>query len=172
MKSKLRWGIPAAVLLLIAAAIAIPSWLRSRMQPGEAPPISDARSMLSAQATYASANGGFYDEPECLLTPARCIPHYDGPPFLGSSLASLQTRHGYVRRFHRGPSPTAEEIAKARASPSSVKTFAYVLVPARFGQTGVRAFCVDGEGRLCFTTDGAMPEITDGRCPESCSPLQ
>jgi len=125
------------------------------------------------QAAYVSANNGFYDRPECLLRPQRCIPGYpaSAPTFLDSSLASLQTSRGYRRRFHPGPRPTAEEIAEAGASASSIKAFAYVLVPAT-PEDGSRAFCVDDTGRLCFRTDGTMPEITDGRCPDSCMPLQ
>ena len=113
------------------AAVVIPAWLRSRMQGGEFPPIGDARTVLSAELAYASANGGFYDRLECLARPATCIPGYaaNGPSFIDPMLASLRTKHSYLRRFYAGPRPSAEEIAKAKASPSSVKAFAYVLLP-------------------------------------------
>lgn len=144
------------------------------MQGGVSPAIGDLRTVFSAEEVYASANGGFYDKLECLGAPARCIPGYapDGAVFLYSDLASLKTLHGYVPRFHAGPAPSAEEIAKAKASPSSVRRFAYVLVPEIPGKTGVRAFCIDDTGAMGYRPDGVMPDITDGRCPESCLRLQ
>jgi len=174
VRKRLRLSVLIAIGLLIVAAIVIPSWLRSRMQGGEAPAIGDARSVLSAEEVYASSNGGFYDELGCLAAPASCIPGYptNGPPFLDLDLASLRTRSGYVRRFHPGPKPSAEEIATAKASPSSLRGFAYVLVPTKSGETGVRAFCIDHTGVICYTPDGAMPDITDGRCPPSVQSIQ
>jgi hypothetical protein len=53
-----------------------------------------------------------------------------------------------------------------------------VAVPLRLGQTGVRAFCADMHGNLCFTADGSAPEAGHGECPVSnergrggCTPL-
>jgi hypothetical protein len=174
MRSKRVRGALIAVLMLIAALLVILSWLRSRVGVAEAPPIGDARTVLSAQYAYASANGGFYDTLECLATPNGCIPGYaaNAPTFIDSTLASLRTRDGYVRRFSPGPRPSAEEIINAKASPSSIIAFAYVLVPEKVGETGLRAYCVDSAGRVCSRLDGTMPEVKDGRCPETCQILQ
>lgn len=174
MPSKRTLALLLAVGLPVGAAIVIPSWLRSRVQGGESPVIGDARSVLSAQTAYASANGGFYDTLECLAAPRSCIPGYaaGGPSFIDESLASLGSRHGYAGRFHPGPRPSAQEIEKAGASPTSVRAFAYVLVPEKPGETGVRSFCVDSQGVLCSRLDGTMPPISDGRCPAGCPPLQ
>ena len=46
----------------IIAAIAIPSLLRARVSANESATIGDIRTVISAQAAYQSANGGWYDE--------------------------------------------------------------------------------------------------------------
>jgi hypothetical protein len=83
-----------------------------------------------------------------------------------------RSRRVGARRFHPGPSLTAEEAAQAKASPSSIRGFAYVAVPEKVGETGVRAFCGDDRGVFCFTRTGVMPEIKDGRCPAACEIIQ
>ena len=44
----------------IIAAIAIPSLLRARVSANESATIGDIRTVISAQAAYQSANGGWY----------------------------------------------------------------------------------------------------------------
>jgi hypothetical protein len=91
------------------------------------------RTVIAAQTAYASANGGFYDSRlQCLNAPSTCIPGYapDAPTFLDSAVTSLQTRSGYKRFLYAGPPARREDIAKAKASPTSVQGFAYVAVPA------------------------------------------
>ena len=45
----------------IIAAIAIPSLLRARVSANESATIGDIRTVISGQAAYQSANGGWYD---------------------------------------------------------------------------------------------------------------
>ena len=153
----------------IIAAIAIPSLLRARVSANEAGTIGDIRSIVSAEAAYSTANGGFYDTPECLGAPAGCIPGYAGPTFLDTSLAASTTRYGYNRTFH--PGPEAQD-RKATMSSSSLQTFAYVAVPITPGQTGIRAFCGDSSGQVCYTNDGSAPAVTQGQCAASCNPIR
>jgi hypothetical protein len=47
-----------------------------------------------------------------------------------------------------------------------------VAVPVQQGQSGVRAFCGDASGRLCYTVDGSAPEVVGGVCPENCPDLR
>jgi len=53
-------------------------------------------------------------------------------------------------------------------------TYAYVAVPMNRGQTGVRGFCGDANGIVCFTPDGSEPEVADGACVvgRGCMPLR
>lgn len=171
-------GIVVAVALVavvgIVAAIAIPSLLRARVSANESAAIGDIRTLISAQMTYASANNGFYDSLECLNAPARCIPGYpdSGPLFLDAELAAAGARRGYERTFHPGPPAAEEVVAMGKISPSSLTAFAYVAMPQKPGQTGVRAFCGDSTGRICFTSDGSPPPIEDGLCAMTCPDLR
>jgi hypothetical protein len=129
--------------------------------------------VLLGQRTYASANGGFFDEMVCLMKPESCIPGLgaDAAPFLDPTYAWLEPRLGYVRRFHPGPKAAADAIAKAKASPSSLQTFAFTATPLKAGVTGGRAFCGDSGGRMCMTADGSEPPVKNGRC-DPCQKLQ
>ena len=53
----------------IIAAIAIPSLLRARVSANESATIGDIRTLISAQAAYHAANGGFYGPLTCLVAP-------------------------------------------------------------------------------------------------------
>ena len=156
-------------VLGIVAAIAIPSLLRARVAANESASIGDTRTMISAQIAYASANGGFYDTAECLAAPHGCIPGYSGPSFIDPSLAEGTPRHGYQSTFFPG---SAAEKPGASVSPSSLQSFAWIMVPLSPGQTGVRGFCGDSRGQVCFTSDGTAPQASAGQCPESCSELK
>jgi type IV pilus assembly protein PilA len=149
----------------IVAAIAIPSLLRARISANEAAAIGDVRGVVSAEATYQSRNAGYFDRLECLAEPSACIPGYPGAPLLGPEIARAATKNGYRRRFHPG---LAASPRPANASPTSMMSFAYVAVPEQQGRTGVRAFCGDATGRICYSRDGFIPEDLNGACPADC----
>jgi type IV pilus assembly protein PilA len=159
--------------LPIVAAIAIPSLLRARISANESAAIGDLRTMISGQAAYQNANGGLYDTPRCLAEPSGCIPGYSasGPTFLDSHLASLGMKSGYVRTFH--PGPPADQLDPAVSSRTSILGYVFVAVPADVGRTGVRAFCADHTGMICYTVSGSEPLPVDGACPPppSCTPI-
>ena len=157
----------------IMAAIAIPSLLRARVSANEAVAIGDLRTVVSAQQTYASANGGFFDSLECLSAPTNCIPDYPaaGPTFLHEGITTASVKSGYTRTFYPGApgQPTAEW--QSSVSPTSLAAFAYVAAPEQPGVSGTRAFCADASGRVCSTSSGEMPPVFDGVCPIDCIDL-
>lgn len=150
----------------IIAAIAIPSLLRARISANESAAIGDVRTVISAEAAYQTMNAGYYDTLECLGAPANCIPNYNGPTFLDPMLASGADKTGYRRTFHAGASASGEEGADLR-SPSSIRSFAYTAVPLS-KQTGVRSFCGDSSGQVCYKVDGSEPDVVNGTCGEDC----
>ncbi len=156
----------------IIAAIAIPSLLRARMSANEAQAIGDIRTVISAEVTYASSNGGYYDQLECLAKPQECIPGYPpaGPVFLGEVFPAV--RSGYQREFLSGLPADGSEVAFANLSPSSVQSFVYLAYPVTPGTTGSRGFCGDYTGRICVTMDGSRPPVVEGQCDPACIPLQ
>ena len=142
----------------IIAAIAIPSLLRARVSANESATVGDIRTVISAQATYHAANGGWYEgNLSCLNAPfSGCIPLYptNSPTFLDSQLGSLQSKSGYDRSFAGGTPPAA--INTSIHSNTSVTSYVYWATPTASGQTGVRGFGGDSSGTLCFNTDGSV----------------
>jgi prepilin-type N-terminal cleavage/methylation domain-containing protein len=140
----------------IIAAIAIPSLLRARVSANESATIGDIRTVISAQAAYQSANGGWYDNNLlCLTAPfTGCIPNYpsNSPTFLDSQLTSLLPKSGYTRSFLGGAVPATRNTSIS--SPGSTTSYVYWATPTSSGQTGVRGFAGDASGLLCFSTDG------------------
>jgi type IV pilus assembly protein PilA len=150
----------------IIAAIAIPSLLRARVSANESGTIGDIRTVISAQAAYQSVTGA-YGTLECLNQPSACRPGYTGPTFIDSPLL-LPVKSGYRRTFHPGL-----PVQPGDGSPAGLASFAYVAVPERAGQTGVRGFCGGTDGIICYTADGRAPEVVDGACQlSSCTELR
>jgi type IV pilus assembly protein PilA len=145
----------------IIAAIAIPSLLRARVSANESATIGDIRTVISAQAAYQSANGGWYEGVmSCLNGPTSCIPNYpsNSPTFLDSQIASLLPKSGYSRSFTGGTQP--QGINTNISSGSSATSYVYFATPTSQGQTGVRGFAGDSSGILCFSTNGAFAATT------------
>jgi len=156
----------------IVAAIAIPSLLRARVSANESAAIGDLRTVVSAQAAYASANMGFPDRLECLPEPTQCIPGYaaNAPTFLDRTMLA-PTRHGYRFRLVPGPPAQPDGSVEDKVSPSSLAGWAYVAEPITPSQTGVRAFCAEASGVICSDASGAIGDVTDGHCPPTCEPI-
>jgi type IV pilus assembly protein PilA len=149
------------IIIMIIAAIAIPSLLRARISANESSIIGDSRTVISAQHTYASANGGLYEGKILCLNlvtdGTSCIPNYPtgAPTFLDSNIANLLLKAGYNRSFQPGdPIPVA--ILPAQSSPTSVSAAAYLSSPVNVGRSGVRGFGCDTSGVLCASQDGTL----------------
>jgi len=121
----------------IIAAIAIPTLLRARVSANESAAIGDTRTVISAQAAYAGANGGHYDSLECLVGPDRCMAGYQGPVFLPREMLAPE-KGGYRRTLHLGQ-PASLDQRTEQMSQTSAQSYAYVAVPTAPNQTGVRA---------------------------------
>jgi HEAT repeat protein len=118
----------------------------------------DMGDVLRAQFRYREENGFFDGKLDCLETPSECLPRYPRRDeiLLRPVLVALTPKNGYLRRFIPGPAAAPEEIRRADASPTSVESWAYVAFPVRPGETGIRGFCGDSTGRICFTADGSL----------------
>jgi len=148
----------------IIAAIAIPSLLRARVSANESATIGDIRTVISAQAAYQSANGGWYSSTmACLNVPsgAGCIPNYlaNAPTFLDSAVTGLGAKSGYNRSFNSVP---VTNVNTAVSGTNSASAYAYGATPVTSGQTGVRGFAGDSSGVLCFNANGASWPMTTG----------
>lgn len=146
----------------LVTAVAIPSLLRARVSANEAATIGDIRTVISAQAAYDSTSGGGYGDLACLAEPKSCIDEYSGPSFLDPTFASASEKSGYKRSFQPGPAASAVR---------RYQSFAYTAVPTTPGQTGVRSFCGDASGLVCFDPSGTEIVPQAGACPRTCLPL-
>jgi type II secretory pathway pseudopilin PulG len=160
----------AVAIIGIIAAIAIPSLLRARIAANEAGAIGNVRTVISAEAAYQSASGGYYDVPACLYAPAPCLgASAPATPFLSQESTVFDApKMGYVLRFHPGRAATAS--GGATVSSSGIESFAVVAEPVG-PQTGVRTFCADASGIICIMSAGEH-QAPGGTCPQSCAPIR
>ena len=144
----------------IVAAIAIPSLLRARVSANEAQAIGDTRAVMSASATYASANCGFFAGDLMCMTKegggAICIPNYSatGPQFLSGDMARATPymKGGYMRDYQTIGLAGAVGTA---CDPASVVDFCYIGSPVST-LTGVRSFLGGAAGAI-FMDPGGVP---------------
>lgn len=131
------------------------SLLEARVSANEAATIGDTRSVISAQMVYASSFQG-YGELACLADVKSCNSSYEGPnEFLMAELAKATEKSGYKRSF---------KLAGG--------SFAYAAAPVTPGSTGKRSFCGDASGLVCQDASGTPFDISSGRCPEGCTPVE
>jgi type IV pilus assembly protein PilA len=153
--------------IIVVAAIAIPSLLRSRMSPGESSHIGDIRSVISAQQAYESANAGYYSGTlECLSDPwaAGCIPGYptNAPTFLDSAIGSGQPKGGFLRSFGATAAPSSVDTNVTGRN--SATAFIYAAIPQRKAGTHRRSFAGDASGLICYREPGdGIPANADGQ---------
>ncbi len=144
----------------IVAAIAIPNLLRARVSANEAQAIGDTRAVMSAAATYASLNCGFFAPSLSCMTHegggAICIPNYPAtaPQFLGADIArpTPYLKSGYNRTYAAGAAAAA---LGAFCDPGSVVEYCYVAAP-QSALTGVRSFSGGASGAI-YTDQTGVP---------------
>jgi type IV pilus assembly protein PilA len=171
------------VIIGIIAAIAIPSLLRARVSANESGTIGDTRTIITAQATYASANSNMYEaQLTCLSTPSGCIPSYNvaSPTFLDPNLAMNSTaKSGYTRSFE-GYCMTApggggvcilQNGTNVISSNTSADQYVYAAAPVTINRTGVRGFCADDTGVICWDPVG-VPPCTPPAVTPGCNAIQ
>jgi len=125
-------------IILIIAAIAIPSLLRARIAADEASAVASLRKMATAEVVYNATYpliGYAPDLPSLGGAATACIPSPTGACILDSVLGS-GTKSGY----------TFGALGFSSAGPNS--SFVVGAVPQSYNQTGVRDFCIVTDGVL------------------------
>jgi type IV pilus assembly protein PilA len=152
----------------IIAAIAIPSLLRARVSANEAGAIGDARTVVSGEAAFQSANSGFYGNITCLSAPSGCIANYStaAPTFLDSSSTALGTKQGYARKFTPSGTPTNP------GSTGSIDIFCYGAQPSVANKTGVRSFGADDSGVVGVSNNPATDCCSAATMTAGCTALK
>jgi hypothetical protein len=160
-----------ALFVVVAAGATLASALARRplrlwQTDAEKAAIRATFALQSAEFDYAVKNGGFFDPPECLITPGSCLPGYSGAPFLRSDFDAAARAAGYRLSFVSGR-PSESWSGSARAtSPRSVQTYAFVATPPTHTWFGPRSVCVDSSARVCLSSKSL--DASEGLCPIEC----
>lgn len=135
-------------IILVIAAIAIPSFIRSRIAANEASAVNSLKAIVTSQYSYASSypTVGFADTLKKLSTPAAGDPPTESAAgYLDAVLACASQpclKSGY--NF---------SIIEATGSPTVVH-YRVIAVPVQVGITGRRGFCSDPQGTITFDASG------------------
>ena len=144
-------------IILIIAAIAIPSFLRAKIASNESSAVSSIRTITTAEATYASTWGsGYAAVLDNLGGPVPCtIAKATAACIIDSSLSvAPYTKSGYAFvAIGNTPVGGVNNGFEANATPSAVD------------MTGKRAFCADQTGVLRANTTG----VAIGTAPNTCA---
>jgi type IV pilus assembly protein PilA len=144
-------------IILIIAAIAIPSLMRARI----AAMVGDTRTVVSAEATFSSTAGAFAPI-TCLPNPAGCSASGGTVPMLDTILADTTIdKGGYDRDFFPGAATAAGLLVG----------YVYSGVPVSPGRTGIRGFAADSSGLICWTANGTVPANAAGALAPCANPL-
>jgi len=136
-------------IILIIAAIAIPSLMRAKMAANEAGAAESVRTITTAETTYAAAcpDTGYSDSLQELNTGAICAGGKNViDEVLGASDPSFKS--GY--KFTYTPN----------AAGGLNTTFTVTALPIALGISGDRGFYTDQTGVIRYTLNGTAPTIT------------
>ena len=155
-------------IILIIAAIAIPSFMRSRMAAHEATAVSSLRVINTGAVAYQSTYGNGFPPSLVQLGPAN--------PATCNSADLLDTNLGIAPfqksgyQFAYGLLAVRAVIPAGCAAPGG-DGFISQTDPVSIGATGQRSFCVDHSGIIRFDGTGAAFGLA-AVCPAAATPLQ
>lgn len=142
-------------IILIVAAIAIPTLLHSKINANESSAVSSVRTIITAETTYSSSWGsGYALAVDNLGGPVGCVPSAATACIVESDLSvAPYMKSGYtfaaVGNDLEGGSYSGFEV---NATPSVV------------GSSGQRSFCTDQTGVIRFNTTGVPIGTAVGTC--------
>jgi len=126
-------------IILIIAAIAIPSMLRSKLAANEASAVSSTRTILSAEFSYYQTYGGGTDFAQSLTVLG---PGSGNTDLIDSALAG-GSKTGYLL-----------SVTASQMSGTSFNEFFISTVPQAVGISGNRSFCAVEDGAVRFDSTG------------------
>jgi type IV pilus assembly protein PilA len=140
-------------IILIIAAIAIPSLLRARIAANESGMVGDIRTFISAEATFASIVSGIGDSTCLYPDPSACAPNAGTIPMVDYVLADpTLDKGGYNRDFQNdGVAVTGSNITAGVYT-----SFCYGGTPQSLGRTGNRGFSGDTSGDIVEGPNGQV----------------
>ncbi|MEW5984454.1 MAG: type II secretion system protein [Acidobacteriota bacterium] len=159
-----------AALLVIVAAIAMPSLFRARRSGNESAAISSLRSIVSAQYLYASTCGdGFFAPSLAVLGQAAPA----GVSFLGPDLGAGDSvvKSGYTVTMgsSSGPSAEAPPSCNGLGAGQDVRAFWATATPT--ATAGSVAYGVNTVGTVYYALQETALAMTDTTAPAGALPI-
>ena len=151
-------------MILILAALAIPSLLRSRIAANEASAVESLHAINTAQATYAAtyANAGFAGTlaqlgpggPTCKTPSAAAACLLD--PTVANATTPGSAKSGYYFAMQAGITKAGNQVAE----------FTIGAAPSSFNRSGVRNFCMNEDGVIHYSVPNgqAAPQTDHATC--------
>ncbi len=140
----------------IIAAIAVPGLLRARQSGNEASAIGSVRTLISAQATFASScGGGGY----ATTLPALATAPPMGVPFISPDLVgadAIPGKSGYLVNTVAGGSQVRAAAVTCNAVADSNTNYLVTATPISVGTTGQRSFGSEAAGAIYQNSVGAL----------------
>ena len=147
-------------IVLIIAAIAIPSFLRARIAAQEAAAAGNTRSIVSANVAYSSTYGnGYAPSLGALGAPAgTAIATCDNAILIDEVLSNNgagnnSTKSGYTYTYVPG---NVLALTPPGCTPG-LDGYTLLVNPVLFQMTGIRRFYADPSGVIRYTSDGSAP---------------
>lgn len=144
-------------IILIIAAIAIPNFIRARMQANEAGAIQNLRTVSTAQVAYQIAYQNGY-APNLATLSGVAPPNCNQAVLIDVALATGQ-KSGYRYIIYPGP---ANAIAAPNCGAAGVSGYMIAAEPLVVGTTGQRSLCMAEDGVIHQDATGAP--VPPGGC--------
>jgi len=155
-------------IILIIAAIAIPSLLRARIAANESAIVGDIRTVISAEATFAGAAGGAYTSLAMLATPNTPAPGAGTVPLVDTTIANVALNKG---GYQRATSVGANNMNNICTVGPCVSSVFYGGIPVTVGRTGIKGFGGDTSGQVVFAAAGTTCDGGAGVNLAACLPI-
>ena len=140
-------------VILVLAAIAIPSLLRSRMAANEASAVGSLRTIGTAEITYNTTYGPLVGFANLAVM----------GPTSGAGVSATSTAAGLLDANLASVTKSGYDFT-AVASGTNNNTYESTAAPQSVGTTGQRYFCSDASGVIQFNATAAAGGSSVGAC--------
>lgn len=146
-------------IILVIAAIAIPSLFRSKIAANESSAVSSVRQITTAEGTYSSSWGSGY---------AASLTNLGGPPaacVAGATAANACLLDDLISVAPFSKSGYTFAAAGTNLVGGAFNSYEVNATANTVQTTGVRAFCADASGVIKYVTPGPAPiGLAAGSC--------
>jgi type IV pilus assembly protein PilA len=139
-------------IILIIAAIAIPSFMRSRMAANESAAVENLRTITTGSVVYNTTYGNGF--PPNLNTLGGTVPATCDAAVLLSTLLTTPPFQASGYSFTYSPQG-APVVAPVGCSTAGYGAYLAVALPINLGVTGLRSFCTSEPGVIHFDITGS-----------------